>query len=85
MATASQARQLIGDTIKARPGGVYGFAGVSGVHFTRIYSFLRGGRLEEDNAGKLRVALPEINDAVWADAFAPPPADPEPVAGEAQA
>lgn len=59
--------------MKARNGGVYGVAAASGVHYTRIYSFLRGGRMEEENAGKLRAACPEVPPSLWVDAFAPLP------------
>lgn len=75
MATASQARETIGKVIKARDGGVYGLAAISGVHFTRIYSFLAGGGLGEENARKLRAALPEVDASAWADAFAPTATD----------
>lgn len=73
MVDSAQARKDIGDIIKARDGGVAGVAEVCGVHYTRIYAFLAGSRLEEPNAGKLRAALPEVPDTLWADAYAPMP------------
>lgn len=73
MSTARQARQEIGDIIKAKPGGVYAVGTASGVHYTRIYAFLRGSAMEPENAGRLRAVLPEVRDALWADAFAPTP------------
>lgn len=84
MSTASQAREAIGQIIKAKPKGVYGVWDMSGVHFTRIYAFLAGGSLGEENAGKLRAALPEVPAELWADAFAPLPSErPEHGAAEA--
>ena len=75
MNTASQAREQIGAIMKAKAGGVHGVADDAGVHFTRVYAFLAGGSLGQENAGRLRAALPEVGDALWADAFAPPPSE----------
>ncbi len=74
MDASSQAREQIAKIIKARTGGVAGLAEATGLHFTRIYAFLRGSGLDPDNAGKLRAALPEVAPSLWADAFAPVPA-----------
>jgi len=73
MGSASQARKTIGRIIRKREGGVYGLASECGVHFTRIYAFLRGGGLDPKNAGALRAALPEVPTSVWVDAFVPLP------------
>lgn len=70
MSRASQARDAIRSAIKDA-GGVYAVAQQSEVHFTQIYSFLRGGQLRPENAGKLRAALPDVSAEVWADIAAP--------------
>ncbi len=67
----SQARDRIREAIKDA-GGVYAVAAISGVHFTRIYAFLRGSGMEPGNASRLRAALPEVAADTWADVFAPP-------------
>lgn len=77
MSRASQAREAIKVAIKAAD-GVYAVAQRAGIHFTQIYSFLRGGNLRPDNAGKLRAALPDVPAEVWADIAAPVDGDPEP-------
>lgn len=72
MDTAANAREQIKKAIVDR-GGMTLVANETGIHFTQIYAFLRGGGLRTENAGRLRLALPKVDDAVWADAFAPPP------------
>lgn len=74
MSGAIQARQVIREAL-IRAGGVYRVSEAAGLHFTQVYAFLRGGRLREDNAGKLRAQLPEVPAEVWADIAAP--VDPE--------
>jgi hypothetical protein len=66
----SQARDEIRQAIK-QAGGVYEVAERSGVHFTRIYAFLRGAMMEPENAGRLRAELPGLPADVWANIFAP--------------
>lgn len=75
MDRAGLARDRIKQAID-RPanGGVYAVARRAGVHFTQVYSFLRGGSLTQANAGKLRAAVRGVRADVWADAFAPAPA-----------
>ncbi len=69
--SAHSARDRIKKAIKDA-GGVYAVAGRSGVHFTRVYAFLRGSGMESKNASRLRAALPDVAADVWADVFAPP-------------
>lgn len=57
--------------MKETHGGVYATAAASGLHFTMLYSFLKGGTLLRPNASRLRAALPSVAADVWADAFAP--------------
>jgi hypothetical protein len=66
----NQARDQIRQAIK-QAGGVYEVSERSGVHFTRIYAFLRGAMMEPDNAGKLRAELADLPAEVWANIFAP--------------
>ena len=63
------ARTIISTALKER--GVPQVARASGVHFTRLYRFLRGSQLDADNVGRLRVVLVEVPDEVWL-AFAAP-------------
>ena len=72
MSRAAQAREAIKVAI-VEGDGVYAVAQRAGVHFTRVYAFLRGAGLTEENAGKLRAALPGVPPEVWAEAFAPTP------------
>jgi hypothetical protein len=71
-----QARDHIRQAIK-EAGGVYAVAYRSGVHFTRIYAFLRGGSMEPTNAGRLRAELEAVDAEVWAEILAPAPASSE--------
>lgn len=68
----SQARDHIRQAIKDK-GGVYKVAERTGIHYTRIYAFLRGSGMEADNASRLRAELSELSADVWADVFAPMP------------
>ena len=68
----SQARDHIRQAIRDA-GGVYAVAERSGVHFTRIYAFLRGGNMEPSNAGRLRAELVSVPAEVWAECLAPAP------------
>lgn len=72
MDRARQAREEIKSAIAAN-GGVYVVATASDIHYTQIYAFLRGGGMKADNAGRLRLALPDVGEGTWADAFAPLP------------
>lgn len=68
----SQARDHIRQAIKDA-NGVYAVAERSGVHFTRIYAFLRGRSMEPENAGRLRASLPAVPAEVWVAVLAPVP------------
>lgn len=74
MDRSKAARELIKAAInEPRNGGVYAVARRAGVHFTQVYSFLRGGSLKRSTAGKLRASVRGVRADVWADAFAPVP------------
>lgn len=69
----SDARAIIKQAMIDQHQSVTKCAEKLGVHATNVYGFLRGGRLEEGNAGRLRALLPGLPAEVWADAFAPLP------------
>ena len=69
----NEARQIVSDAIRSR--GVPALARESGVHFTRLYAFLKGANLDPDNSGKLRAALVEVPDDVWLALCAPVPGE----------
>lgn len=71
METSRQAREEIKKAIDERHDGVYAVAAASGVHYTQVYAFLRGGVLKPENAGRLRSVVTSVDASVWADAFAP--------------
>ena len=66
------ARETIADAIRKR--GVLRVSEASGIHFTRLYAFLKGGGLAPDTCGKLRAAVPEVGGALWLELQAPAPA-----------
>lgn len=72
MSRARKAREQIKAAMKVA-GGVYAVAERTGLHFTQVYGFLRGGNLRPENAGRLRAALSDLPDEVWADVGAPLP------------
>lgn len=71
----SEARETIKRAIKER--GVLRVYEASGVHFTRLYAFLKGSDLGPENAGKVRAVMPEIPDAMWLELCAPTPPAPD--------
>lgn len=70
------ARETIIEAIRARR--VMPLAAASGVHFTRLYAFLQGSGLDPVNAGRLRVAMPEVAAEVWLELQAPVPVEASP-------
>lgn len=79
---SAQARATIGESIRAA-GGVYAVARRSGIHYTRLYAWLRGtSDLREAARAALRAQIPEVDDATWGAALAPAP-DQQPEASEA--
>lgn len=74
----NEARAVVEDAIRTR--GVMGVYRASGVHFTRLYAFLKGSDLGPENAGKVRAAMPEVPEVVWLELCAPtpPPVTPAP-------
>jgi len=63
------ARETIIKAMRER--GIASLATASNVHFSRLYAFINGAQLEPRSAGRLRVAMPEVEADTWLEVMAP--------------
>jgi len=68
-----QAREVIWEAIGAA-GGPYSVARAADIHPTMLYAWRKGEKdLSLRSAGRLRAAVPGVDDATWLAALAPLP------------